>query len=393
MSRERAGAARRSPGTGCGLISAARRGFAHSPSGHHQERRGLAAIRCRHSAGARHLVSAFRQGLGVWSPAVSGCRVCASFPSQFGQWRIWMAQAFRRTEGGGRLLLKSKLLRSQRLFPFRSAGRHPGRTSHSRRPHPKQSLPIRRTSFTLPVPPASPRELSSATAASATSCAAENEAARRARRRPRVPGIFRGVRHVVRGNLDFLPRRRHALDRAAVAGGRSRFAGANAGARTHHRLARRAHVDEPAGSIRCRPCGSSIWAARPVPPRWRNGWRGPGRRLFNTYGPTETSVSASLAELKPGGPVTIGLPLPNYGLLVVDEQRRPLPAGEVGELCIFGPGLALGYLGRPDLTAERFVPNPLAVDRRSTAQMYLTGDLARIEWADRCIVWAARTAR
>jgi non-ribosomal peptide synthetase-like protein len=128
----------------------------------------------------------------------------------------------------------------------------------------------------------------------------------------------------------------------------------------------------------------------------------PGRKLFNTYGPTEASVSASLAELKPGEPVSIGMPLPNYGLLVVDEQRRPLPAGEVGELCITGPGLAIGYLGRPDLTAEKFVPNPLAEDFRSSRRkeapseihqtesepphvgcyeeiMYLTGDLARIE--------------
>ena len=104
----------------------------------------------------------------------------------------------------------------------------------------------------------------------------------------------------------------------------------------------------------------------------------PGLKIFNTYGPTETAVSASVAELKPGEPVTIGLPLPNYGLLVVDEQRRPLPAGEVGELCIFGPGLAIGYLGRPDLTAERFVPNPLAVGP-DEALMYLTGDLARLE--------------
>ena len=104
----------------------------------------------------------------------------------------------------------------------------------------------------------------------------------------------------------------------------------------------------------------------------------PGRKLFNTYGPTEASVSASLAELKTGEPVTIGMPLPNYGLLVVDEQRRPLPAGEVGELCITGPGLAIGYLGRPDLTAERFVPNP-AAEHDGEAKMYLTGDLARIE--------------
>ena len=72
--------------------------------------------------------------------------------------------------------------------------------------------------------------------------------------------------------------------------------------------------------------------------------------------------------------MTIGTPLPNYGLMVVDEQRRPLPAGEVGELCIFGPGLAIGYLGRPELTADRFVANPLA-EAPDEARLYLTGDL------------------
>jgi non-ribosomal peptide synthetase-like protein len=104
----------------------------------------------------------------------------------------------------------------------------------------------------------------------------------------------------------------------------------------------------------------------------------PGRRLFNTYGPTETAVSASLAQLRPGEPVTIGLPLPNYGMMVVDENRRPLAAGETGELCIFGPGLAIGYLGRPDLTSDRFVPNPLG-EGPDEARLYLTGDLARID--------------
>jgi len=103
----------------------------------------------------------------------------------------------------------------------------------------------------------------------------------------------------------------------------------------------------------------------------------PRRKVFNTYGPTEASVSASIAELKAGEPVSIGEPLPNYGLLVVDEQRRPLCAGETGELCIFGPGLALGYLGRDDLTTQRFVPNPVAKNA-DEERMYLTGDLARI---------------
>ena len=102
------------------------------------------------------------------------------------------------------------------------------------------------------------------------------------------------------------------------------------------------------------------------------------RKVFNTYGPTETAVSASLVELRPDEPVTIGHPLPNYGMLVVDDHRRPLPAGQTGELCIFGPGLALGYLGRPDLTADRFVPNPVAT-APGEATIYLTGDLARIE--------------
>jgi len=107
----------------------------------------------------------------------------------------------------------------------------------------------------------------------------------------------------------------------------------------------------------------------------------PGRRLFNTYGPTEAAVSASIAELHPGRAVTIGKPLPNYGLMVLDEQRRPVPCGEVGELCIGGPGLAIGYLGRPDLTADRFIPNPVGSDPEMP-RLYLTGDLARCESPD-----------
>jgi non-ribosomal peptide synthetase-like protein len=91
-------------------------------------------------------------------------------------------------------------------------------------------------------------------------------------------------------------------------------------------------------------------------------------------------VSASIVELVQDQPVTIGMPLPNYGLMVVDEGRRPVPAGKVGELCIFGPGLALGYLNRPDLTADRFIPNPFA-ENPNEERMYLTGDLARIESA------------
>jgi non-ribosomal peptide synthetase-like protein len=107
-------------------------------------------------------------------------------------------------------------------------------------------------------------------------------------------------------------------------------------------------------------------------------WATPARQLFNTYGPTEATVSASLAELHRGEPVTIGKPLPNYGLLVVDAEFKLLPPGETGELCIIGPGVAEGYLGRPDLTLEKFVANPYA-ESVHEARLYHTGDLARID--------------
>lgn len=107
-------------------------------------------------------------------------------------------------------------------------------------------------------------------------------------------------------------------------------------------------------------------------------WATPERPLFNTYGPTEATVSASLARLLPGQPVTIGQPLPNYGLLVVDSEMQLLPVGETGELCIVGPGVASGYLGRPELTAEKFRDNPF-MERGYDRRLYRTGDLARID--------------
>ena len=118
------------------------------------------------------------------------------------------------------------------------------------------------------------------------------------------------------------------------------------------------------------------------PPSLVARWARPGRQLFNSYGPTETTVSASMAELAEGDPVTIGLPLPNYALLVISTDMaagpRLLPRGEIGELCITGPGVAAGYLGRPELTAEKFLPNPWSRDA-DDARLYRTGDLARID--------------
>jgi non-ribosomal peptide synthetase-like protein len=111
-------------------------------------------------------------------------------------------------------------------------------------------------------------------------------------------------------------------------------------------------------------------------------WVRPGRQLFNSYGPTEATVTASLAPLQIGVAVTIGTPLPNYDLMVIDaddeSEATLLPRGQIGELCISGPGLAQGYLGRPDLTAVKFLPNPWARGP-DDARLYRTGDLARID--------------
>ncbi|WP_232535206.1 Pls/PosA family non-ribosomal peptide synthetase [Nocardia terpenica] len=106
-------------------------------------------------------------------------------------------------------------------------------------------------------------------------------------------------------------------------------------------------------------------------------WSRPGRRILNTYGPTEATVTATVAELLPGRPVTIGKPLPTYSVVLLDEDREPVPDGEVGEICIGGPGVALGYVGRPDLTADRFLDHPAAPD----GKLYRTGDLGRIDAA------------
>ena len=107
-------------------------------------------------------------------------------------------------------------------------------------------------------------------------------------------------------------------------------------------------------------------------------WSRPGRRILNTYGPTETTVMATWCELFPNRPVTIGSPLPTYHIYILDNQLRLVEDGKSGEICIGGPGVAIGYLNRPDLTQERFVPNPILRDREMVPRLYRTGDLGRI---------------
>ncbi|MEU2355879.1 amino acid adenylation domain-containing protein, partial [Streptomyces misionensis] len=98
-------------------------------------------------------------------------------------------------------------------------------------------------------------------------------------------------------------------------------------------------------------------------------------RLVNVYGPTETTIWSTTWEV-PSDPtgVSIGAPIDNTQLYIVDTHMEPVPVGVVGELCIAGDGVAQGYLGRPALTAERFVPDPFGP---AGTRLYKTGDLAR----------------
>jgi acyl-coenzyme A synthetase/AMP-(fatty) acid ligase/acyl carrier protein len=102
--------------------------------------------------------------------------------------------------------------------------------------------------------------------------------------------------------------------------------------------------------------------------------------LVNMYGPTEATVYATGGIIAPTGTRAphIGTAIDNTQVYLLDRHLRPVPAGLPGELCIAGVSLSRGYLGRPDLTAERFVPNPLATpDDVPGQRMYRTGDLAR----------------
>ncbi|WP_020619065.1 non-ribosomal peptide synthetase [Paenibacillus daejeonensis] len=101
-----------------------------------------------------------------------------------------------------------------------------------------------------------------------------------------------------------------------------------------------------------------------------SGWNG---RLLNMYGPTETTVWSTMQEIRRGEKVNIGQPIANTQVYMLDPRLNLQPIGLKGELCISGEGVARGYLGRPELTADRFIAHPFVEGER----LYRTGDLAR----------------
>jgi amino acid adenylation domain-containing protein len=158
-----------------------------------------------------------------------------------------------------------------------------------------------------------------------------------------------------------------------------------------------------AARLRGSEVSSGVTLAQATPATWRlllgTGWEGiPGLRilcggealprdladallsrgmeLWNVYGPTETAVWSTAGRVAAGEePVLLGPPIANTELYVVDRGFFPVPPGAAGELWIGGRGVARGYLGRPELTAERFVPHPWST--APGARLYRTGDLVR----------------
>ncbi|GJE27911.1 Pls/PosA family non-ribosomal peptide synthetase [Methylobacterium organophilum] len=121
-----------------------------------------------------------------------------------------------------------------------------------------------------------------------------------------------------------------------------------------------------------------ILGGEACPPAVRQRWCRPGRTVFNSYGPTEATVVATVDIVTPDAPVTIGGPIPNYTCYIVTEQGILAGPGEEGELLIGGPGLAGGYLGRPDLTAEKFIANPFDPEGADPV-LYRSGDAVSVD--------------
>src|SRR5262245_39099585 len=142
------------------------------------------------------------------------------------------------------------------------------------------------------------------------------------------------------------------------------------------------------------PCVPTLWATiekdlpdvrivllsgESVPHHLVVRWHRPGRSILNAYGPTECSVSSTIRFLVPERPVTIGVPLPTYTVVILDENKdEVVPDGAIGEIGIAGVCVARGYLNREDLTRQKFIPDFLNLPNNPSKHIYRTGDLGRI---------------
>jgi acyl carrier protein len=126
---------------------------------------------------------------------------------------------------------------------------------------------------------------------------------------------------------------------------------------------------EPAPSFKCF-CGGEA-----MPGDLKEALLATGAKVWNLYGPTETTIWSTLKRLTSDCPPALGRPIANTQVYVLDGALQPLPVGVAGELYIGGVGLARGYLNQPALTAERFIPDPFKGE--PGARLYKTGDLVR----------------
>jgi amino acid adenylation domain-containing protein len=117
-----------------------------------------------------------------------------------------------------------------------------------------------------------------------------------------------------------------------------------------------------------------LCGGEPLPPDLATALLSHGVELWNMYGPTETAIWSTLDRVTSSESITVGRPIANTEVFILDAYGKPAPVGVVGEIFIGGDGVARGYLDRPELTAERFVRNPF---RDTAARLYRTGDLAR----------------